>query len=71
MMIIKTLFFTLKHSQHCAHFSIPVKFSHCSAGRNEKGQLGCGDVEAHNGPILVEALKEVCFISYSMFDLFP
>ena len=29
------------------------------AGRNEKGQLGCGDTDEHAGPVEVSALEDV------------
>lgn len=32
-------------------------------GRNEKGQLGCGDCEAHTGPKELECLKELRVVS--------
>lgn len=33
-------------------------FFHCGSGRNERGQLGTGDMIRKDSPLLVEELKE-------------
>ncbi|KAA0194131.1 hypothetical protein HAZT_HAZT005946 [Hyalella azteca] len=63
--------FTPRRAKTFANIKVSFVASHCSAahhiiitqdgtvytmGRNEKGQLGCGDCEEHAGPVKVNAL---------------